>query len=183
MSGTIFFILLAIVVAFLSVDVFIGINEWQSRIYIGRWNDRIQWQKAIEKKAEDWLKNVPTVRMTSQNRLLLLDVLNGKYSNKAIQTWQIAGLLLGLDRLSAEKYVKAHPNLFVQKDVLPEDYLLAYAMKKKRFIKRRTRKDNLGGLPRCKEYRYNLLSSMGEKSSFCGHFGYGSPVSACLWLG
>ena len=126
----VFTLLLFVIFAFLSVDAYIGINEWQSRIHIGRWNDREKWQKAIEKKAEAWLNHSPTVRVTNQHRLLLLDMFSGKFRSSTIQTWQTAGLLLGLDKSSAEKYVKAHPNLFTQKDVLPEDFLLAYALKK-----------------------------------------------------
>ncbi len=123
-------LLLFVVFAFLSVDAYINFNEWQSRIHIGRWNNRKQWQKAIEKNAEAWLKHSPTVRVTNQHRLMLLDILSGTFRSSTIQTWQTAGLLLGLDRSSAKTYVKAHPNLFTQKEVLPEDFLLAYTLKK-----------------------------------------------------
>ena len=123
-------LLLFVVFAFLSVDAYINFNEWQSRIHIGRWHDRKKWQKAIGKKAEAWLKHSPTVRVTNQHRLILFDILSGRFRSSTIQTWQTAGLLLGLDKSSAEKYVKTHPNLFTSKSVLPEDFLLAYALKK-----------------------------------------------------
>ncbi|MDO4738522.1 MAG: hypothetical protein Q4A50_07865 [Bacteroidales bacterium] len=122
--------IVSVVLVFLSVDAFILLKEWQSRIHIGRWEDRLKWQKAIEKKAEKWLNHTPTVKMTAQNRLILLDILKGKYRNATIQTWQIAGLLLGLEKKDAERYTKSHQYLCVQSNVLPEDFLLAYALKK-----------------------------------------------------
>ena len=114
---------------FFFVDAIFFFDEWQARIHIGIWQDRKQWQMAIEKKTKVWLKHTPTVRTTSQNRLLLLDILHGKFRNTTIQTWQIAGLLLGVDTTYAKKYVKTHPNLFLHKDVQPEDFLLAYSLK------------------------------------------------------
>lgn len=123
-------VIVVIVLVFLSVDAAILFDEWQNRIHMGMWKDRKQWQMAIEKKAKIWLMHTPTVRMTSQNRLMLLDIINGKFRSTTIQTWQVAGLLLGLDKSSAEQYVSSHPNLFLQKEVLPEDFLLAYALKK-----------------------------------------------------
>lgn len=122
--------ILVIFLMFFFVDAIFFFDEWQVRIHIGRWQDRKQWQMAIDKKTKAWLKHTPTVRTTSQNRLLLLDILRGKFRNTTIQTWQIAGLLMGLDKPCAEKYVKTHPDLFLHKDVLPEDFLLAYALKR-----------------------------------------------------
>lgn len=123
-------IIVIIVLAFLSVDAFILWGEWQSRIHIGRWQDRKQWQMAVEGKATAWLKHTPTVRLTNQHRLMLLDILSGKFRSDAIQTWQIAGLLLGLGQKRAEGYVKEHSDLFLGKEILPEDFLLAYVLKK-----------------------------------------------------
>lgn len=130
----ILYVIVGIALIFLSVDAVILFDEWQTRIHIGRWKNRKQWQTAIEKKAEEWLRHTPTVRMTSQNRLMLLDIFHGKFRNATIQTWQTAGLLLGLDRASAEKYVRCHSNLFLQNQILPEDFLLAYALKKHRLL-------------------------------------------------
>lgn len=127
----IFLILIVIIVfAFLSVDIVILFSEWQSRIHIGRWNDRKQWQEAIEKRARIWLGRTPTVRMTGQNRLILLDIFRGEFRNTTIQKWQTAGLILGLSEDCVKEYVKSHNSLFFQGDVTPEDFLLAYSLKK-----------------------------------------------------
>lgn len=42
------------------------------------------------------MKHTPTVRKTDNYRYLLLDVLHGEYRNATIQSWQLAGLVLGL---------------------------------------------------------------------------------------
>ena len=122
--------LLSIIIIFVSIDVYVAIEEWQSRIHIGRWDDRKKWQQAVEGKAQKWLNHAPTVRKTSQNRLILIDIIRGEYRNSTIQKWQDAGLLLGLDKASAEKYVAKNKTLFEHQEFVPEDLLLAYSLKK-----------------------------------------------------
>lgn len=119
-----------VVLLFVGVDVVVGLHEWSSRIHIGRWNDRGKWKMAIEKRAKLWLRHTPVVRRTAQSRLVLLDMLTGKYRSFAIQTWQVAGLLLGVDEVSAREYVQSHQQLLTLKEVFPEDFLLAYSLKK-----------------------------------------------------
>ena len=115
---------------FLSIDVFILFNEWQQRIRIGRWSNRKEWQQAVERKTKDWLRHTPTVKITDQSRLILWDILRGNYRSKQIQSWQDAGLLLGLDKEEAENYVKTHPHLFKGVTLEVDQVLLAYALKK-----------------------------------------------------
>lgn len=103
---------LFIALAFFLVDVWINLSEWQSRIHIGRWSDRKQWQEAVEKKAWQWIKKAPAVRTNNNTRLLLWDMLTGKYRNKTVQSWQDAGLLLGLGEEACRQYTAAHSNLF-----------------------------------------------------------------------
>lgn len=122
-------ILLFIVTIFLGVDLYINLNEWQSRIHIGRWSDHQEWQQAVEKKAWQWLKKSPTVRTSNNTRLLLWDMLTGKYRNKTVQSWQDAGLLLGLGKEACEQYVAAHPDLFKQ-GFETDQALLAFALAK-----------------------------------------------------
>lgn len=118
-----------IALAFLLVDAWINLSEWQSRIHIGRWTDRKQWQEAIEKKAWQWLKKSPSVRTSNNTRLLLWDMLTGKYRNKTVQSWQDAGLLLGLGKEACRQYAAMHPNLF--QDGFESDHaLLAFALTK-----------------------------------------------------
>lgn len=122
-------ILLFIVTIFLGVDLYINFNEWQSRIHIGRWADRQEWKQAVEKKAWQWLKTPPTVRTSNNTRLLLWDMLTGEYRNKTVQSWQDAGLLLGLGKEACEQYVAAHPDLFKQ-EFETDQALLAFALAK-----------------------------------------------------
>ncbi len=118
-----------VAIIFTFIDGFISFNEWQQRIHIGNWKDREIWQKAVEKKAKEWLLHSPTVRISDQNRLLLFDILCGKFRSKTIQSWQDAGLLLGLDDADAKLYIKTHSSLFQSKNY--DIALLAYALKKK----------------------------------------------------
>lgn len=122
-------IFLSVALAFLLVDAWINLSEWQSRIHIGRWTDCQEWQQALEKKAWQWLKKSPTVRTSNNNRLLLWDMLTGKYRNKTVQSWQDAGLLLGLGKDACEKYVATHPYLFKQEFEIDQT-LLAFVLAK-----------------------------------------------------
>ena len=122
--------LLLVCLFFFGVDACVNIYEWQARIHIGRWNGRTEWQNAIEKKAKEWLRHAPTVRQTAQDRLILWDIIRGKYRNSTIQTWQDAGLILGLGEQDAMDYVKTHKDVFEKEEILPEDLLLAYVLKK-----------------------------------------------------
>ena len=115
---------------FLSVDFFIFFNEWQQRIHIGRWENRESWQQAVEKKAKSWLRHSPTTQVTDQSRLVLWDMFCGNYRSNTIQSWQDAGLLLGLNKEDAISYLKYHPQLFTSPTLEFDQALLAYALKK-----------------------------------------------------
>ena len=115
---------------FVVVDAVVNLGEWQARIHIGRWNNRQEWQQAVERKAKAWLKHAPTVRQTAQGRLILWDIIRGRYRNATIQTWQDAGLLMGLGQEAAVEYVRIHPNRVKTEHGMPEDLLLAYALKR-----------------------------------------------------
>lgn len=105
-------------------------EELFAHVHIGRWNSRQCWQKAVEKKAKEWLKHAPTVRQTAQDRLVLWDIIRGRFRNSTIQTWQDAGLLMGLGKQAAVEYTKVHKDVFKKGEIKPEDALLAYALKK-----------------------------------------------------
>ena len=124
-------LIIALIFIPLGVDFYIHFMEWQSKIHIGRWKERESWQKALVKKARLWLENPPTIRKTHQERLFLIDMVKGDYKSATIQTWQYAGLLLGLENNDAAVFVRHHPNLFNEKDIFPEHLLLGYALQKK----------------------------------------------------
>lgn len=126
-----------IALLFVSVDVYVAVNEWQSRIHIGKWKSREEWQKAILKKAVSWMNNAPTVRKTAQNRLVLLDMLFGQYRSKTIQRWQEAGLVMGLEKKDVGKYANSYQQMFLSNEIMPEDLLLAYALKQQGLLEKR----------------------------------------------
>lgn len=123
-------VLVLIFLSFLCTDLFVRGKEWCARVHIGRWNSRELWQIEVERRAKKWLKHTPTVRQTDQDRLILWDIIRGKFRNSIIQVWQNAGLIFGLGKRAAEEYLKNHKNIFENKEILPEDLLLAYALKK-----------------------------------------------------
>ena len=100
-----FLILLAAVLGLLCVfslcvtfyNVWVNLNTWQKRIHIGRLTDIETWKSAITHTARKWIRRPPVVPKDDQHQWLLLDKLRGKYENSTIQSWQVAGLLLGLD--------------------------------------------------------------------------------------
>lgn len=78
-----------------SIDYFFYLKNKYCRFHIGRWQQD-SWEQAVEKKAIKWLRKTPTVKITDNSRYMLLDILNGKYQSKTIQSWQKAALILGL---------------------------------------------------------------------------------------
>ena len=88
---TLFFLLI------LAIDFFPDFWIWQSRIKIGRYTNQKEWQKKILEKSLSWLNNIPKTKIKDENRLLVLDILKNQYTNKTLQSWQEASLLLGLN--------------------------------------------------------------------------------------
>ena len=88
---TIFFLLI------LAIDFFPDFWIWQSRIKIGRYTNQKEWQKKILEKSLSWLNVMPKTKIKDENKLIVLDILKNKYTNKTLQSWQEASLLLGLN--------------------------------------------------------------------------------------
>lgn len=126
----ILYLLTGAALSFVLVDIFVYLLEWQSRIHIGRWKDRIEWQQALERTSRRWVKHTPVVRITSNTRLLLWDMLRGTFRSSTIQKWQDAGLLLGLNEVDAREYIRNHRLIFSSSKLEPEDLLLAYVLLK-----------------------------------------------------
>ena len=73
------------------------------RYHIGRWPGNQKWQQAVTNRAIRWTSRTPTVKITDNNRYLLLDMLQGRYRSNTIQSWQTASLLLGLKHIGTSK--------------------------------------------------------------------------------
>ncbi|MFR4557907.1 MAG: glycoside hydrolase family 88 protein [Blautia obeum] len=84
------------------IDFYYYIVEKYCRFHIGRYTSNSGWEERTIKKSIQWLKHTPTVRITDNNRYLLMDMLTGKYRSNIIQSWQIGALILGLDSLGEE---------------------------------------------------------------------------------
>lgn len=85
-----------IVLIVVLIDFFPQFYTWQSRIHIGRYSNREDWKKKISAITSHWLLKTPTIKLTDNSRLIIIDILRGNYSRNAIQHWQQASLLLGL---------------------------------------------------------------------------------------
>ena len=91
-----FLLLFALVFVVLAIDWWPQFYIWQSRIKIGRWTARDSWRQAVSKKSLQWLRKTPTIPLTDNKRLIVIDMLKGNYKRNAIQHWQQAALVLGL---------------------------------------------------------------------------------------
>lgn len=99
LNRMIYIILLLLLVICLinyGVDFYFYLKNRYCRFHIGRWNNRNEWYRAVEKCAVKWAKQTPTVKITDNSRYMLLDLVSGKYRSNTIQSWQKAALILGL---------------------------------------------------------------------------------------
>lgn len=92
------FFMLVIGVMVVFIDVSIWLSTWQSRIKIGRFQDRQSWSAKVLKISKKWLKSTPIIKLTDNSRLIIIDILSGNYKRSAIQSWQEAALVLGLNQ-------------------------------------------------------------------------------------
>lgn len=88
--------LIFILFVILAIDLIPQFYTWQSRIHIGRIQDPNLWSNKVLKKSLYWLKSTPTIKLTDNKRLIIIDILKGNYKRNAIQHWQQAVLILGL---------------------------------------------------------------------------------------
>lgn len=93
---TALYLLLAFNLVVFLPDLISNFYRWQARIKIGRWKSKVAWRNAVVYRAQSWTRRTPTVKVTDQDRLIIIDMIGGRYRKSAIQHWQTAGLLLGL---------------------------------------------------------------------------------------
>lgn len=135
---TILITLLILLLVFVGFDLALALQEILARIHIGRWNDRIAWQQAVERKARQWLKRSPTVSIDDNKRWILYDIIRGKYRSKTIQSWQDAGLLLALDKEASLQYASRTIDMqtgnWKKAPTQLDEILPAYVLKKNRTL-------------------------------------------------
>jgi unsaturated rhamnogalacturonyl hydrolase len=93
---TLFIILLIVVFGIICIDAIPQFYIWQSRIKIGRYLDQEIWKQKVSERSKKWLFSTPTIKLTDNTRLIIIDIIKGNYKRNAIQYWQEASLLLGL---------------------------------------------------------------------------------------
>ena len=96
---------LSITFIIFGVDYYHYLLERYGRFHIGRFRDEEDWEKRVIKKYVKWLKKEPTVKLTDNNRYIILDMMTKKYRNSTVQSWQKGALLLGLQKYGS-KYKK-----------------------------------------------------------------------------
>ncbi|MGG4489217.1 glycoside hydrolase family 88 protein [Metabacillus idriensis] len=102
------YIFLLLLLVFILFDIIPKLNDWFSRIHIGRFKNKTEWQKSITNRGEKWLIHTPRIMVTDNTRLILIDIIKGNYSRKEIQYWQEASIILGLtSQTSVQKKSKA----------------------------------------------------------------------------
>lgn len=89
------------------VDFYHYLLNRYCRYHIGRWPDTQAWQQAVIHRAIRWTVKTPTVKITDNNRYLLLDMLQGRHRSNTIQSWQTASLLLGLEHIGTSQCKEA----------------------------------------------------------------------------
>ncbi|WP_298139043.1 glycoside hydrolase family 88 protein [Flavobacterium sp.] len=93
-------LLLVFVFSILIIDWIPQFNTWQSRIKIGRFEDKNFWNQKVVEVSKKWLNKTPTIKLTDNNRLIIIDIIKGNYKRNSIQSWQKASLLLGLNQFA-----------------------------------------------------------------------------------
>ncbi|WP_051348639.1 glycoside hydrolase family 88 protein [Peribacillus kribbensis] len=104
---TFLYIILLIVGLIILIDILPMIAEWFLRIHIGSYQNKQTWKAAVTNRAQRWLLNTPEIKVTDNRRLVIIDILKRNYTNRAIQHWQEAALLLGLSNENLEDNIKA----------------------------------------------------------------------------
>lgn len=78
------------------LDVFTWFTKRLSHKQIIAWEDREQWEKAVNDCAQKWVQKMPTVPLKDEERLIIIDILRKQYKHSALQGWQYAQLISGL---------------------------------------------------------------------------------------
>lgn len=101
-------------------DVLLKYWSQLKRYHIGRWTDPQQWETAVAHQACKWINHTPTVKMSDNSQYVLSDLIKGRYHSATIQSWQIAGLALGVRDYYSSKHSEYLSDTF-NKRFLSED--------------------------------------------------------------
>ncbi|WP_395064851.1 glycoside hydrolase family 88 protein [Flavobacterium sp.] len=107
-----FILVLGFVLIVLGIDFIQKFDTWQSRIKIGQFSNDQVWKQKVLRVAVNWLNKTPTIKVTDNDRLVIIDILKGNYKRNAIQSWQEASLLLGIN-----EYLKHTNDVKIKKEI------------------------------------------------------------------
>ncbi|MGO4543319.1 glycoside hydrolase family 88 protein [Paenibacillus sp. 2TAB23] len=138
------FIFIGLIIIIALIDLWPMSWDWLSRIHIGRYRNKQEWNQSITQIGVNWLNHTPKIKVTDNVRLVAIDMLKGNYSKSVIQHWQEASLLLGLSeclkngenpalRSSIEQFLKSKFDASGQWKVKPsyiDSAILAYGVMK-----------------------------------------------------
>ena len=114
MIKIIVFIFLILSIIIFGVDFYFYMLNRYCRYHIGRWNNYDEWFSNVKNISIKWTRKTPVVKMTDNNRLMVIDMINGKYKNNNIQSWQLGGLLLGLCECNDKEAKEAINKLIIK---------------------------------------------------------------------
>lgn len=100
-----------------------AIYTWFKRIHFGKWTNRKAWQARVEIVCQRWLVHMPVIPVTDKGCFCF------SRKNDNVQSWQYAGLLLGLDDSFSKRFLESGPNPLLVPSV--DKALLAYTLYKK----------------------------------------------------
>lgn len=156
-------IIIVIVLIIMLIDIIPIFYNWLSRIHIGRYNNEEVWKQALINRSIKWLNNTPKIKVTDNTRLTIIDRLKGNYTKSAIQHWQQAALILGLNKCednkkeidkAINKYLNSHfdsNGQWKEKPKFVDGAILSYAIM------------NLDGADKYKlsfDYMYELIKEL-----------------------
>ena len=141
------YIIIAIIVLVIVIDLIPKLVDFQQRIHIGRYSEKNIWNEKINSIGEKWLNNTPKIKVTDNTRLIAIDMIKGNYTKSAIQNWQEAALLLGLGeavkknndstKSAIEKFLNNNFNSdgsWKKENKYVDSAILAYAVMKLEYI-------------------------------------------------
>lgn len=90
------YVIYLLIIIVVGIDIIPIFTDWISRIHIGRYTNKRQWEDKILLVSQRWLTKTPKIKVTDNTRLVVIDMLKGNYTKDSIQYWQEAALLLGI---------------------------------------------------------------------------------------
>lgn len=116
-------------------DMLLSLHQWMGRIHMGRWKERGRWQQALRKQALKQLKSLPIVPIKGDvSYPFWNNHIRRKNRSRALQSWQLAGLVMGLEKNDLTDDTRIINTFFNRDEQRPEIALLGFALKQKNLL-------------------------------------------------